>query len=172
MNCTQSNELLIKWNGSTAGSILPSRGIRQGEPLSPYLFVLCIEKLNHMIMDCIDAGEWKPIKVARNGPSLSHLFFAYDIVLFAVASLDQIKVIKQCLDGICSWSGQRVSFERSKIFFSANVDPYLAAQISDCANIPIATDMGRYLGIPSLHGRVSLNTFQYIINKVKKKLGG
>lgn len=65
MNCTQSNELHFLWNGSNAGTITPTRGIRQGDPLSPYLFVLCIERLSHMIMDRVATGSWKSISLYR-----------------------------------------------------------------------------------------------------------
>lgn len=54
MNCTWSNELQFLWNGVSVGSVKPTRGIRQKDPLSPYLFVLCIERLSHMILDQIN----------------------------------------------------------------------------------------------------------------------
>lgn len=144
MNCTQSNELHFLWNGTKAGTIKPSRGIRQGDLLSSYLFVLCIEQLRHMILDSIHEGNWKPITICRGGPSLLHLMFTDNVVLFAEASLEQIKIIKHCLDSFCDWSGQKVSFDKSQIYFSANVHKDLASQISSIANISIIDDVGIY----------------------------
>lgn len=104
MNCTQSNELQLLWNGVNAGSIKPIRGIGQEDPLSLYLFVLCIERLSHMILDAIHEGNWKSISICHCGPSLSHLMFVDDILLFAEVSVDQILVIKDVLDKFCDWS--------------------------------------------------------------------
>ena len=99
-------------------------------------------------------------------------FFANDIVLFAEASVVQMSIIKKCLDKFCLWSGQKVSFEKSHLLFSTNVSPLLANQISEVANIPYTDDLGFYLGMPSINGRVSKVTFQYILDRVKKKLTG
>lgn len=98
MNCTTTNEMQLLWNGFPFESFTLMRGIRQGDLLSPYLFVLCIERLSHMIMDAINEGAWKPVSIAKSGLKLSHLFFVDDIVLFAEASMDQMAIIKQCLD--------------------------------------------------------------------------
>lgn len=71
--------------------------------MSSYLFVLCIE---HLILDGIHNGSWKPISICRGRLILSHLMFADDNVLFVDASLEQMQVIKKCLDAFCSWFGQ------------------------------------------------------------------
>lgn len=54
-----------------------SRGNRQGDPISPYLFVLCMERLSHIISVAVDNNMWKPIQLGRNGPKLSHLAFVW-----------------------------------------------------------------------------------------------
>ncbi|KAK4283659.1 hypothetical protein QN277_000586 [Acacia crassicarpa] len=83
----------LLWNGDKAEVFNPSRGVRQGDPLSPYLFVLCMEKLSHLIQAVVHDGHWKPIRLIRTGPPISHLFFADDIILFAEASMDQVSMI-------------------------------------------------------------------------------
>jgi len=75
----------VIWNGQPMEKFVPSREIRQGDPLSPYLFVMCMERLNQVIEEAIAQEEWSPVRCCRNGPQLSHLFFADDIVLFAEA---------------------------------------------------------------------------------------
>ena len=95
----------LLWNGEKSNHFQPSRGIRQGDPLPPYIFVLCIERLAQLINMAVDAKLWDPIHISRYGPKLSYLIFVDDLVLFAKASLDQIRVIKGILDLFCDSSG-------------------------------------------------------------------
>lgn len=70
MECVCSASMRVLWNGEPTDSFSPSRGIRQGDPLSPYLFVMCMERLYQTIEEVIIAKKWKPIHASRNGPSL------------------------------------------------------------------------------------------------------
>jgi hypothetical protein len=75
LECVSSSSISILFNGGQLEVFKPSRGIRQGDPLSPYLFILCMEYLSLKISDaCIDKSR-KPIKASRSGPTFSHLFF-------------------------------------------------------------------------------------------------
>lgn len=67
-------------------SFQPSRNIQQGDSLSSYLFVLCMEVLSYYIHSAVENGHWNGIKLSRNGPKLSHLCFADDFLLFGVAN--------------------------------------------------------------------------------------
>ena len=111
----------LLWNRSTSDSFFPSRGIRQGDPLSPYLFMLCMERLAQLIHLVIHDGSWKPIRLVRNGPTILHLFFADDMLLFAEASETQVNVIEEILHKFCVASGQKVSVTKTNVFFSKNV---------------------------------------------------
>lgn len=115
MKCQTEGSMELLWNGGRAGSFKPSRRVRQGDPLSSYLFVLCMECLSHIIQDAIDDGSWSPIVLG--GVSLSHLFFADDLILFAEASVSQALVIKNCLDHFCNLSGEKVNFSKSSMVF-------------------------------------------------------
>ena len=81
------------------------RGIRQGDPISPYIFVLCIERLRHLIKNAVTAREWRTIRLSSYGPELSHLLFADDLILFAEASMEQLNVIRNCLNLFMRCSG-------------------------------------------------------------------
>ena len=83
MQCVTTPSMAILWNGSKFDNFLPSRGIHQGDPISPYLFVLCVERLSHLSNEAVKSGRWKPIRLFRRGPDLSQLFFADDMMLFA-----------------------------------------------------------------------------------------
>lgn len=79
-------KISIILNGKNLEWFSPSRGICQGNAISPYLFVLCMERLEHLIDEVVLDDKWTPIKLTLNGPPLSHLFFADDLSLFAEAS--------------------------------------------------------------------------------------
>ncbi|CAN1131439.1 Transposon TX1 uncharacterized 149 kDa protein [Linum perenne] len=109
--CISTSSTQISWNGSLTPSFQPGRGLRQGCPLSPFLFTLCIERLSILINNSVAANEWKPIRLTKDGPALSHIFFADDLVLFGVAGQWQSRVICSLLNTFCAASGQMVSAE-------------------------------------------------------------
>lgn len=75
--------------------------------------------------------------VTHTGPSLSHLLFIDDIVLFAEASIHQMKVIRSCLGRFCAWSGEKVSFVKSSIFFSLKVPSWLCHDNEAVVSTPL-----------------------------------
>ncbi|BFG18451.1 hypothetical protein CerSpe_047250 [Prunus speciosa] len=79
-----------------------------------------------IINDHVSSGTWKSVNVARNGPAISHLFSADDLILFGEASIHQAKLMKHCLDLFCGASGQQVNFDKSRICCSPNTDSGIA----------------------------------------------
>ena len=121
------NEFIMEWREDI--SVYASAWTSAGRSfLSSYLFVLCMERLCHQIEFAFTNQEWKPIRLSRGGPSLSHVCFADDLILFAGASISQIRVIRKVLERFCRASGQKVSLEKSLIFFSENVHRDLATR--------------------------------------------
>ncbi|XP_065619038.1 uncharacterized protein LOC136063082 [Quercus suber] len=105
MTCVSTTSISILFNGSKLDSFKPSRGIRQGDSLSPYLFIFCIEYLRSLIKkECI-AKRWIPIKASRDNVEISHLFSVDDLMLFAKVSEKGSEAIKDVLDTFCeeSW---------------------------------------------------------------------
>ncbi|KAG7543761.1 Ribonuclease H-like superfamily [Arabidopsis thaliana x Arabidopsis arenosa] len=172
MSCVTGPSMSLLWNGEKSDSFKPLRGLRQGDPLSPYLLVLCLERLCHLIDYSVCSGEWKPISLSRGGPKLSHICFADDLILFAEASVKQIRVIRRVLERFCVASGQKVSLEKSKIFFSANVSRDMEKLISDESGIKSTRDLGKYLGMPVLQKRINKETFSDVLEKVSSRLAG
>ncbi|WCJ31853.1 Polynucleotidyl transferase ribonuclease H-like superfamily protein [Euphorbia peplus] len=170
MFCVSSSSLQILWNGRPSETILPTRGIRQGDPLSPYIFVLCMECLAHQIgEDCI-VRRWNPLKLGTE--RISHLFFADDLLLFAKASPTQALTIKNTLDEFCVASGHQVSQTKTNIFFSPNLTSRVKRSILDILPFSPTDDLGKYLGMPLLHTKIQRGTYQYIIEGIQSKLSG
>ena len=73
-------------NGEPQGLIQPSRGLRQGDPLSPFLFLFCAERLNALLYKAAEDNEIRGLSICRQGPQITHLFFADDCLLFCRSS--------------------------------------------------------------------------------------
>lgn len=78
----------VLWEGELTNDFVPTRGIRQGDPISLYILMICIERLCHGICHSVDIGEWKPLRLSLLGTLLTRLFFADDIFLLVEASWD------------------------------------------------------------------------------------
>ena len=122
MSCISTVSISILFNGEALETIYPSRGIRQGDHLSPYMFILCMEYLGQLNVEKCNAKLWEPIKASGSRPAFSHLFFADDLVLFARADGTNCSTIRDVLDEFCSISGQTISEAKSRAYFSPNVD--------------------------------------------------
>ena len=172
MQCVSGPSMNLLWNGGKTEAFKPLRGLRQGDPLSPYLFVLCMERLCHMINRSILDKKWKPISICRGGPKLSHICFADDLILFAEASVSQIRIIQTVLETFCRASGQKVNLEKSKIYFSNNVSRDLEKLIGDESGIKSTRDLGKYLGVPVLQKRINKDTFAESLERMSSRLSG
>lgn len=172
-HCISSASFSVNWNGQALHPIRSTRGIRQGDPISPYLFVLCLERLGHKITDSVVAGEWLPFSFGRGScPKLSHICFADDLILVAEASLGQVRNIKGILREFCDAFGQKISFDKSTVFFSSNVPDTIATDLSQELGIQATNDLGVYLGAPMIHQRTSALSYKFVLDKMRKKLSG
>ncbi|CAL5362434.1 unnamed protein product [Camellia sinensis] len=172
MSCVTNTNSVVLWNGEILEGIKNERGLRQGDPLSPYLFVLCMERLSNMINSKVNSGQWQGIKAGRNSPPISHLFFADDLILFATADQSNCEVIMGVISEFCDISGHKVNYLKSKLFVSPNLSRNSASSLSSQCGIPLTQNLGKYLGSPMLHGRVNRTLFRDTMEKLKLRLSG
>jgi hypothetical protein len=170
ISCVRSSNLAVLWNGARTNNFRPSRGLRQGDPLSPYLFVLCMEKLSLSIQQKVNDGTWKPIQISKGGPSLSHILFADDVMLFCEANVEQVQVVMSTLDDFCTASGLKVNTLKSKAMCSRMVQVDRKHALKEVSDIRFVADLGHYLGFPLVKGRVSKDVYNDILDRVQKKL--
>lgn len=100
--------------------VKPTCGIRQGDPLSPYLYLFCVKGLSAILQKNIIDRAIHGVKASYHGPKLSHLLFANDSLLFFRASEGECLTILDCLRSYEEASSQRVNLHKSGIIFSPN----------------------------------------------------
>ena len=149
--CVSTVSMSVNINGSPQESFKTSRGLRQGDPLSPYLFIIGMEVLSWMINQRIERKEIGGITLSTTAPALSHMFFADDIFLFGKASMKEAKKIKDCLDDFSALSGQMISATKSSI--SKNTSTQMKRNICNCLGLRELTQNSNYVGLPLLYTR-------------------
>jgi hypothetical protein len=129
-----------------------------------------MDKLSHIILQAVEEGKWKGIKVGKNGPMISHLMFADDLLLFGEATEEQMECVIDSLNNFCSMSGQEVSQDKTSVIFSRNVTRGLKTKLLTISGFREASSFGKYPGVP-LHGRAPRKAdFQYLLDQVSAKL--
>ncbi|KAH9672602.1 putative ribonuclease H protein [Citrus sinensis] len=145
MACITSATMRVLWNGEATKEFSPSRGIRQGYPLSPYLLSFV---LNASVMEFITP------------------------LLLEKATVEQARVISAVLADFCTCSDAKINANKTLLFFSKNMGDKDISEILGFLGFSITFDLGKYLGVPLHHSRVSSSMFQNIVDKVEKKLSG
>ncbi|KAJ0535080.1 putative RNA-directed DNA polymerase [Helianthus annuus] len=103
-------------NGSPTREFLCSRGLRQGDPLSPFLFVIVMEALSKIMEKAVSLGLFNGLKVTNNGPILSHLLYADDAMFVGEWSVSSINNLKRILRCFYLVSGLKVNLAKCSIF--------------------------------------------------------
>ena len=165
---TVSTSIVV--NGGASDLILPSRGLRQGDPISPYIFIICMDFLVQLIEEKCSTNKWKPVRANRSGVAFSHLFFANDLILFAKANPKNCAAIREVLDLFCSKSSQSVNGAKSMVYFSPNVDRDSREDFCAILGFQSTPNLGKYLGIPIKNPGSSSQDFNFVLEQVKQKL--
>lgn len=115
--------------------------------------MICIERLSHRINKAVQSKHWKPIRLSRRGIPITHLFFflSDDLLLIAEASCDQANGIKKVLNTFCKSSGKKVSSQKTKVFFSKNVQQLEMKKIGEMFGFSVTNDLGNFIRMPISH---------------------
>ncbi|XP_027156321.1 uncharacterized protein LOC113757111 [Coffea eugenioides] len=170
MECMSTVNYSFTINGQTREYVTPQRGIRQGDPLSPYLFLLCSEGLSSLLHTATEEKRIMGLKISRLGPTVSHLFFADDSLIFCKADPKNAAELRRILQVYEKGTGQMVNLEKSSVFFSKNVDQQLQLATSQALGDIQIVNKGRYLGLPMVVTRSKHQLFGYIKDNIQHRL--
>lgn len=154
------------------GEVVPSRGIHQGCPLSPYLFLLCAEGLSARIKMEEFEGRLMGYSCSRGGPRISHLFFVDDSLMICRANVEDVSVLRKVLWDYEFVSSQAINMDKSSISYSPNTSKPDRLAIKSLLGLATMQTHERYLGLPTLLGRNKWATFNSIKERVWRKLRG
>ena len=165
---TASYSILI--NGEPKGLIKPTRGIKQGDPLSPYLFLFCAEGLSSVIRKAVTTNKLKGIQSCRDGVRISHLLFVDDNLLFCETKRGEWQQLLDILTQYEEASGQAINKQKTTIFFSKNTTPSVKEEIQNLFGAQVMTNCEKYLGLPMVKGKSKVNTFKDLQERITKRV--
>jgi ribonuclease HI len=164
----QSAKLSFLVNGKAVGFFNCSRGVRQGDPLSPLLFCIAEEVLSRYLSSLVNNNKLSCITSGRTTLP-SHSFFADDLMIFCKATMRNARLIHDLLDEYGDNSGQRVSPNKSKLF-GGSINTTRLHSLSHALGFSTGTVPFDYLGVPIFKGKPKRIHLQAIADRVKHQL--
>lgn len=153
MKCVTTVSYRVKVNGELTETISPTRGLRQGDPLSPYLFLICAEGFSALLNSAEEQGRIQGVTICENAPSINHLLFADDSLLLLKSNRENANHLKYVLQLYEECSGQTINKEKSSILFSRNCGEIARHEFLEILNMTHEVQNDRYLGLPVYMGR-------------------
>lgn len=170
LQCISSSTISLLLNGSPTKCFSPSRGLRQGDPISPYLFILCMEGFSRIISNAVSENLIIPVKPAVHAPRIYHLFFADDCILFTRATCPSITDLLHVINQFCAASGQLINFHKSSMHFSSRLSPAARQDICSMLNMSPMPFHEKYLGISLFISKNKTKFFDGTVSKMKSRL--
>lgn len=166
MSCVTSVSFSILLNGSPDRKFQPHRGLRQGDPLSPYLFILCAEVFSAMIQQALVNNSIRGIRITPRAPTISHLLFADDNVIFARETIQEATAIIHILHTYESISSQKINLEKSELSWSQGVPSTRVHELQQLLGMKAVESHPKYLGLPNIVGRSKSQVFAFVRDRV------
>ncbi|WZZ89725.1 hypothetical protein YC2023_118304 [Brassica napus] len=166
--CISSPRFSIAINGELAGFFEGKKGLRQGDSISPYLFIMLMEVLSRLLDRAQAEGSFR-LHPLCSDPKLTHLLFADDLLVFSDGSRMSTAGIKETMNLFKNWSGLDINETKSEIFYGGYSDIQKSV-LSDLSGFQRGEFPTRYLGLPLSPKRISAATLQPFVDRITSKL--
>lgn len=135
-------------NGLQVCSITPGRGLRQGDPLSPYLFLLVADVFSTIMQKALLKKSIAGIRMKKRCPTLSHLLFVDDSLVFLEAVPQYCSNFMELMYTYSEASGLSLNVHKSNLFFTPNTSVALKEEIKGILGMEEMKGDAKYLGCP------------------------
>ncbi|XP_074289206.1 uncharacterized protein LOC141614355 [Silene latifolia] len=168
MGCLTSSWFSLKLNGSVHGFFQGKSGVKQGDPLSPYIFVLSMEILSRYLR-CLNSHPQVSLHPKCSKMKLTHLIFADDLMIFIRGDVPSVQAVSQTLNLFSSWSGLQANVNKTEIYFGG-VPPSIKSQILLTSGFSEGSFPFRYLGLPLNTARTTVDMYGILVNKIQASI--
>ncbi|XP_010676995.1 uncharacterized protein LOC104892705 [Beta vulgaris subsp. vulgaris] len=168
--CIETVSYRVMINGTATPTFLPHCGLRQGDPLSPYLFLFCMDILSRMTTRATVTRQLQGIKIGKQGPTVSHLFFADDALFFFRATPAICATLNTIITRFCSVSGQMINHTKSFVKFSPNIPPDQRQVYKNSLQLDDKPSLGTYLGSSIDIQGSKVPHFTFLLDIVSRKI--
>ncbi|KAM1106472.1 hypothetical protein ACFX2B_003303 [Malus domestica] len=172
MGCMCLVNFAVILNGQPGNKYDHSRGLRQGDPLSSYLFLMVSDVLSNMISTTTKSKQLQGVWMCAYGPPISHIFFVDDTLIFLKANKANCSNLGRLLETYCLASGQAMNLHKSCVYFSANSSMAIMKELGSDLGIPMVFDPGTYLGLPAIWGSLKCYGLAYVKGCLLGKIQG
>ncbi|MCH84888.1 LINE-1 reverse transcriptase like, partial [Trifolium medium] len=167
--CIFAGNLSVLVNGSPTEEINIQRGLKQGDPLAPFLFLLVAEGFGGVMRTAVEGTSFKGFSIGREGLQISHLQYADDTLCIGEATVQNLWTLKAILRGFEMASGLKVNFWKSCLV-GVNVSQDFMTMACTFLNCSQGSIPFNYLGLPIGANARSLSTWEPLLSKLRKKL--
>jgi hypothetical protein len=169
LNLTSSAFFSLLINGVPSKPFSPSRGIRQGDPLSPFLFIIMAEGLSRSIQAALENNLLAGLPLHGISPPISHSQFVDDTLLMGSPTVREANSLQEILQTFSEASGLECNKEKSLIFFF-NTPPQVQRHISDILGFKRSSLPSKYLGIPLIDNALRNSSWEHLLSSFSKRL--
>ncbi|KAJ0493102.1 putative RNA-directed DNA polymerase [Helianthus annuus] len=167
--CLRSAKGSVLVNGSPTAEFKFKRGLRQGDPLSPFLFILAMQVLDMFMKRALSLGLFHGINLPNGGPVVSHLCYADAMLFIGEWSPHNVESLKYFLRCLYLVTGLKVNHNKCQIF-GVGVDEVEATQMARTLNCEVGKFPFTYLGVPIGANMKRTTHWQPVVEKLQKRL--
>ncbi|XP_013624949.1 PREDICTED: uncharacterized protein LOC106331168 [Brassica oleracea var. oleracea] len=166
--CITSPRFFVALNGELAGFFEGKKGLRQGDSISPYLFIMIMEVLSRLLNKAQIENKFQ-LHPLCNSPRITHLLFADDLLVFSDGSRASVSGIKAVMSVFREWSGLDMNEAKSEIFYGGYND-IQASVMADLSGFKRGSFPTRYLDLPLDPKKITLATLQPFLERITSQL--